>query len=82
MFGSLVSGVVSVVLSIYYALRYLLSKWIVLRWEKEQFWWLIIVFVIKSYLIICIELESQIFSPCGLPEILFSKDCHWTLSCL
>lgn len=56
---SLVSGVVIIVLSIYYALRYLLSKWIVLRWEKEQFWWLMTVFVIKSYLIICIELESD-----------------------
>lgn len=53
------SGVVIIVLSIYYALRYLLSKWIVLRWEKEQFWWLMTVFVIKSYLIICIELESD-----------------------
>ena len=53
------SGVVIIVLSIYYALRYLLSKWIILRWEKEQFWWLMTVFVIKSYLIICIELESD-----------------------
>lgn len=59
MFCSLVSGVVSIVLSIYYALRYLLSKWIVLRWEKEQFWWLITVFVIKSYLIVCIELRVR-----------------------
>lgn len=29
--------------------------------EKNRFWWLITVFVIKSYLIICIELKSQIF---------------------